>query len=85
MDELNPKISLNQLAMLEQHQLKHPLIAGVLDISDPDYVYSCLKNLSYKQYKFLNYLFSEGHYRKVANILYHTGLKRSSEYKSIKK
>jgi hypothetical protein len=74
-------ISQSNISNLFRYQLKEPQITKYLSLEeDADYNYDCLKRLTYEQYKFLNHLFIEKHYKKIAEVLVSVGIKWNSDY-----
>lgn len=76
----SPKITQSQISQLFQYQLKEPGIEKYLDLSDSDYTYERLKELTERQYKFLNRLYIDKKYKEIGRILLENDLKPSPEY-----
>ena len=80
MDLLNPSITISQISNIENYQLRENGVAKYLDLSDSDRTYRILKTLTSRQYHFLNILFFEKKYRRIAGILISQGLKPNPAY-----
>lgn len=68
-------VSISQISMLLQYQLKEPIIKANLDLSDESEVYDNLKRLSDSQYHFLNRLMIEKNWKKIIMIFNQIGIK----------
>jgi hypothetical protein len=80
MNSLTTPISISNISNLERFQLKEPQVAKYLNLENSDYIYDCLKRLTYEQYKFLNKLYIEKHWKKIAEVLNSVGIKWNSDY-----
>lgn len=75
MELLKLKPTFNQISFLHSYLLKDARIKSILDLSDPGWLWDCLKPITINQYKELNRLYSWNHLNKIIKILKTLGLK----------
>lgn len=74
------KISESGISNLFQYQLKEAGVAKYLNLENADRTYEVLKEFTERQYRFLNWLYIEKAYKKIAMLLIENGMPANQDY-----